>query len=270
MARIPARALDEATRRLTGAGCVAAHEEAEELAAAAQGDPGVLEGYVERRVSGEPLAWITGSVRFCGCVVSVRPGVFVPRWQSEPLAERAAALLPAAGRAVDLGTGSGAIARILMDRRPRASVLGTEVDPAAMACARGNGVTVVEGDLFTGVPPAWRGTADVVVGVLPYVPTDALEYLPRDVRDVEPLLRLDGGPDGLEVVRAGVAQAARWLRPGGRLLLELGGDQPRAIAADLESAGLELLEVLHDDDGDPRGIDAVARPPEARPPGTPD
>ena len=94
------------TRTLVAAGCVAADEEAAELVASAP-DADALDALVARRVSGEPLAWLTGTVRFCGIEVAVDPGVYVPRWQSEALAERASALLPDHGTAVDLATGSG-------------------------------------------------------------------------------------------------------------------------------------------------------------------
>jgi len=250
--------LAEAARRLARAGCLAAEEEAEELVDAAGGDPSVLAALVGRRTTGEPLAWITGTTVFAGCPVGVAPGVYVPRWQSEPLAERAAHLLPTEGRAIDLGTGSGAIARVLLDRRPRASVLGTETDPVAARCARDNGVPVAEGDLFAGVPTSWRATVDVIVAVLPYVPTDELAYLPRDVLAFEPPAALDGGEDGLVVVRRAVGEAGGWLRRRGHILLEIGGDQPEVIVPILEDAGFGAVRVLSDVDGDPRAVEAVA------------
>jgi release factor glutamine methyltransferase len=246
------------TRRLAAAGCVAASEEAEELALAASGDPDRLAALVERRVGGEPLAWVTGTVAFCGCTVAVDPGVYVPRWQSEPLAERAADLLPPEGRAIDLGTGSGAIACVLQRRHPDASVLGTESDPIAARCARRNGVTVVEGGLFSGVPRSWMGTVDVVVAVLPYVPTGDMAYLPRDVREFEPTSALDGGDDGLAVIRPAVMEARSWLRAGGHILFEIGGDQPDALLATLAQAQFDHVRVLVDGEGDPRGVEAVA------------
>lgn len=250
----------EAARRLAAAGCVAAEAEAEELAASASGDDEMLAALVERRSSGEPLAWITGTTLFCGHSVAVTAGVYVPRWQSEQLARRAAALLPPGGRAIDLGTGSGAIACALLDRRPDASVLGTERDPVAARCARRNGVNVVDGDLFEGVPSSWRGTVDVIVAVLPYVPTDEIVYLPRDVRDFEPIVALDGGEDGLAVVRRAVGHVREWLRDGGRALFELGGDQLDLITPILETARLKTAGVITDTDGDLRGIEAVAAP----------
>lgn len=249
----------EAVHRLTAAGCVAPVEEVEELAAAALGEPGTLGRFLERRVAGEPLAWITGTSGFCGCSVAVCPGVYVPRWQSEPMAERAAELLPPDGRAIDLGTGSGAIARVLLERRPRASVLGTECDPVAARCARSNGIPLAEGDLFENVPRSWKATVDVIVAVLPYVPTRSLAFLPRDVRDFEPMSALDGGGDGLTVIRRALVEAPRWLRPGGHVLFEIGGDQPGPMAAILEMEGFDDVSVMVDDDGDPRAV--VARTP---------
>ena len=101
---------------LADAGFVAAAEEADELLARAAGDRELLDGLVARRLTGEPLAWITGSVSFCGLEIGVDPGVYVPRWQSEALALRAAERLPANGAAIDVCTGAGAIAKTHMSR----------------------------------------------------------------------------------------------------------------------------------------------------------
>ncbi|HXY45853.1 MAG TPA: hypothetical protein VEH29_16825, partial [Acidimicrobiales bacterium] len=165
---------------LAGAGFVAAEEEAAELAACAGGDAELLESFVERRLRGEPLAWITGSVWFCGVRMRVDPGVYVPRWQSEALACRAVERLPAGGAAIDVCTGAGAVAKTLMTGRPGARVVASDIDEAAVACARANGVTAYHGDLFAPLPQALAGAVDVVVGVVPYVPTTALALLPRD------------------------------------------------------------------------------------------
>jgi release factor glutamine methyltransferase len=247
------------TRALVGAGCVAADEEAVELVAAAP-DDAALDALVARRLSGEPLAWLVGTTRFCGVDVVVDPGVYVPRWQSEALAERAAAVLPDDGTAVDLATGSGAIARVLSARRPGARVVGTDVDPAALACARGNGVEVLEGPLDDPLPDALAGRVDVLCAVLPYVPTGSLHLLPRDVLAYEPRRALDGGADGLGLVGEVVARSPRWVRPGGWLLLEVGGDQVAAVTERYAAAGYGRLEVLVDGDGDPRGVAGRLRP----------
>jgi release factor glutamine methyltransferase len=246
---------EQAVRRLQLAGCVAAEEEAGEMAAVEGGDFMAL---VERRCTGEPLAWVTGSTMFCGIPIAIGPGVYVPRWQSEALAERAAALLPATGRAIDIGTGSGAIARVMTERRPDASVLGTERDSAAAECARHNGVDVVQGDLFEGMPRSWEARVNVIVGVMPYVPTDQIAFLPRDVQDFEPIGALDGGSDGLTVIRRVVAESRRWLHDEGHLLLEIGGDQADPLVPMLRSAGFHSVETLVDEDGDLRGVEASA------------
>ncbi len=257
MPRLARDGLSDATRRLAAAGCLSPGDEAAELAASARGDGEALKALVERRVTGEPLAWITGKMEFCGCTVAVSRGVFVPRWQSEKLAARAAELLPSRGRAIDLGTGSGAVARVLLERHPDAAIIGTELDPVAAECARGNGVTVAQGDLFQALPVSWKGTVDVIVAILPYVPTAEIAYLARDVRDFEPRSALDGGEDGLRFVGRAVAEASDWLRAGGHLLLEIGGDQPTALIPALERASLTVVQVICDEDGDPRGIQAV-------------
>lgn len=244
---------------LAGAGCIAAEAEAAEVLSAAGGDPARLAALVARRVAGEPLAWVVGATTFCGHRLSVDPGVYGPRPHSEALAERAVARLPAAGTAVDLCTGSGAVAAVLGRARPAARVIGVDLDPRAVACARANGVEAHEGDLFAAVPAALRGAVDVVVGVLPYVPTDALALLPRDVRAHEPALALDGGPDGLALLRRAVAEAPAWLRPGGTLLLELGGEQADLLAPALAAASLEVREVLLDAEGDARAVEVVSR-----------
>ena len=240
--------------RLRAAGCVAAGAEAHALTIAAP-DVDTLETWVRRRETGEPLAWITGTTRFCGRVIGVDPGVYVPRPQSEELARRAAASLPEAGRAVDLCTGSGAIAVHLEAEVPGAAVLGVDIDPRAAACARRNGVTTVLGDLDLPLRP--QGF-DVVTAVAPYVPTSELTLLPADVRRYEPLNALDGGPDGLEVVRRLVGAAARLLRPGGSFLTELGGTQHLALAPALAASGFADVTPWFDEDGDLRGLRARA------------
>ena len=193
---------------------------------------------LERRLVGEPLEWITGAATFCGLSVPIRPGVYVPRWQSEPLARMAADLLPPAGLAVDLATGSGAIAMVMRAARPSARVVATEIDPVAAACARDNGVVVYEGNLDDALPADLAGQVDVMVGVLPYVPTDALHLLPRDVQRFEPRRALDGGEGGLEVIARVVRRGPRWLTPGGWLLLEIGGDQAGEVARHVGSVGV--------------------------------
>lgn len=242
---------------LSGAGFVAADEEAEELCACAAGDVELLEVLVGRRLSGEPLAWITGSVRFCELDIRVDSGVYVPRWQSAPLARRAAERLPATGTAIDVCTGTGAIAKTLMAARPGGRVVACDVDERAAACAASNGVEVYRGDLFAPLPLALEGQVDVVVGVVPYVPTSAMRLLPPDTLVFESPRSYDGGRDGTEILRRVLVDCPRFLRRGGALLLELGGEQPGALDDALARLGFLDVIVLADEDGDVRGIEAT-------------
>ena len=242
------------TRTLAEAGCIAAGEEADELMQAAAGDPHVLEELISRRTGGEPIAWLTGAVTFGGIRLFVAPGVFVPRWQTEPLARRAARLLPASGAAVDLCTGVGAVAALLAGTQPKARVVASELDPNAAWCARRNGVEVLEGFLDDPLPRELGHRVDVLTAVVPYVPTDSLHLLPRDVQTFEPRLALDGGVEGTDLLVEVVRRSGDWLRPGGWLLLELGGDQVGPIGRLLQELGFEGVDVMTDEEGDPRAI----------------
>ncbi len=204
-----------AIRELAEGGCVAPEAEADTLLTAAREGVGPIEELVRRRLRGEPLAWITGSVTFCGLRVRIDPRVFVPRPQTEAMARRAIELLPDEGIAVDLCTGSGAVAVVLAAARPRAIVVGTDVDPLAVECARRNGVPATEGDLDVPLPFTLRGRVDLMTAVVPYVPTEELHLLPRDVLAQEPRRALDGGSGGTrQLVRA--AGARGQVAPPGR------------------------------------------------------
>jgi release factor glutamine methyltransferase len=213
----------------------------------------MLDGWITRREAGEPLAWITGRTTFCGRVLRVDPGVYPPRRQTEVLAVEAAARLPEGGRAADLCCGSGAIAAHLAATVAGARVVGVDRDPVAVRCARSNGVAACIGDV--GAPLA-ADAFDVVTAVAPYVPTDRLPFLPRDVRAYEPIRALDGGDDGLAIVRRVITDAARILRADGTVLLEIGGDQLGPTSDTLRAAGFTHIEAWADDDGDLRGVAA--------------
>jgi release factor glutamine methyltransferase len=243
---------DALTQLLMRGGFVAAGEEAEELLAAADGDAARLDAMVARRLTGEPLAWITGTAPFCGLWIRVDPGVYVPRWQSEQLARRALERLPEAGTAIDLCTGSGAIAATLMHHRPGARVVASDVDERAVACARSNGVEAYAGDLFE----PFGEPVDVITAVVPYVPTSDLPLLQRDTFSFETPLSYDGGDEGTAILRRVIAEAPRFLRPGGALLLELGGRQAEALEDAL--GGYSDVRVLIDEEGDVRGIEATS------------
>jgi release factor glutamine methyltransferase len=279
--------LPSLTALLAHNGFVAAEEEAAELldyAAHLAGrrppsevDPERLTAAIERRLTGEPLAWITGTAPFCGATMVVSPGVYVPRWQTELLAERGLTILTdtivrratptgttpdaatpsdtAAATAVDLCTGCGAVAAVLA--RSGARVLATDVEPAAVACALANGVEALVGDLFAPLDPALRGRVDLVTGVVPYVPTPELHLLQRDTFTFETPVSYDGGPDGCAILRRAISGAAEFLRPGGTLLLELGGDEADLLTPDLRAAGFAAPSLLRDEDGDLRAIEAT-------------
>jgi release factor glutamine methyltransferase len=257
-------ALSELTARLSLAGFIAPDDEARELLARAAGDRELLETLVARRLTGEPLAWITGRSSFCGIEIRVDPGVYVPRWQTEPLARLAVERLPPNGVAIDLCTGSGAIARTLMTNRPGARVVASDVDERAVACAALNGVEVYRGDLFAPLPAQLAGLVDVVVGAVPYVPTPELPLLQRDTFTFESTLSYDGGPDGTDILGRVLRESPRFLRRGGALLLELGGAQADRLRDDLARLGYRDVSVLADEEGDVRGIEAtlgVREPP---------
>ena len=249
--------VERVTSLLERAGFLAAPDEAAMLVACANGDGQLLEAMVERRLSGEPLAWIVGETTFCGVRVRIDGGVYVPRPQSEPLVLRAAERLPVDGLAVDVCTGSGAAAAALAKRRPRARVVATDIDSRAVACAISNGVDALRGDLFEPLPPELRAAVDVVVAIVPYVPTTELPTLQRDTFTFESPLAYDGGADGTVVLRRVIVDSRRFLRAGGALLLELGGEQADILRDDLSASGFADLEVLRDEDGDVRGVEAT-------------
>jgi len=239
-------------------GFVAADEEARELLDAAAGDPARLEALVLRRETGEPLAWITGFVDFCGLRLDMHANVYVPRWHTELVAERAAERLPDDGVAIDLCTGSGAIAATLRARRPGARVVGTDLDPNSVENARANGVEAYAGDLFEPVP-ADLGLADVIVAVVPYVPRRALPLLQRDTFRFETALAYDGGEEGLDILLRVLEEAPARLRPGGALVLEVGGSQAGDLDADIARLPYEDAVEITDEDGDLRGLELTLK-----------
>jgi len=248
--------IDERTvvATLRQAGCIAAEEEAAELITCVDGDVQRLRDLLARRCAGEPLAWLVGSVQFCGETVLVHPGIYVPRWQTEPMAQRASALLPNEGIAVDFCTGSGAIAVVMSRQHPHATVMATDIDPLAVACARANGLIAFEVDMAEGLPDGLAHSVHVITAVVPYVPTDELVHLPRDVVAFEPLGALDGGPQGIDHLVRAVNASTALLRPGGSLLLELGGNEAELLLPTLTQHDFQLVEHLIDEDGDLRAI----------------
>jgi release factor glutamine methyltransferase len=258
----------DAVGALEKAGCVFARREAEWLLEAATGlsraqsvardrsldeeDARKFSTLVARRVTGEPLQYVTGVAGFRHLELSVGPGVFIPRPETEVLAERAMQRLPRRGTVVDVGTGSGAIALSIAHEHPRARVWATEVSPDAFAWAQKNrdalglDVELVSGDLFEGLPTALRGTVDVVVSNPPYVPQTDRATLPADVVGHEPPVALFGSDDGLAVIRRIVLEARAWLRKRGWLVLEVGDRQGAAVIDLLTDAGYRDAAVHRD------------------------
>jgi len=229
--------------RLRAAGCVFAEDEARMIIdAAASGQVGAL---VERRAAGEPLEHVVGWAAFLGLRVAVAPGVFVPRRRTEFLAgqaiARAARTRPGPPVVVDLCCGSGAIAAAVAAEVPGAELYAADVEPAAVACARrnvGGAGRVLAGDLYDALPDDLRGRVDVLVANVPYVPTGDVPLLPAEARDHEPRVSLDGGADGLDMLRRVAAAAPSWLATGGALLSETSARQVPAAEEAVAGAGL--------------------------------
>ena len=227
--------------RLRGAGCVFAEDEARLLISAAD-TQAELVAMVDRRAGGLPLEHVLGWAEFCGLRIAVDPGVFVPRGRTEFLVRQAAALARPGAVVVDLCCGSGAVGAALAATLERAELYAVDIDPAAVRCARRNvgaaGGQVHGGDLYAPLPAALRGRVDLLVANVPYVPTEAIGLLPREARLHEPRVALDGGADGLDVLRRVAEPASPWLAPGGCLLVEVSeGQAPRAVEA-VAGAGL--------------------------------
>jgi release factor glutamine methyltransferase len=241
---------------LRAAGCVFAEDEAELLVSAAR-TPEELTALVARRVAGTPLEHVLGWAGFRGLRITVEPGVFVPRRRTEFLVEQALARAPDAAVVVDLCCGSGAVGAALaavLDGAPDGVELhAADIDPAAVRCARRNlaavGGRVHTGDLFLALPGDLRGRVAILTANVPYVPSDEVPLLPSEAREHEPLVALDGGADGLDVLRRVAAGAPDWLAPGGCLLVETSARQASAAVAAFTRSGLTtrvaVSEELH-------------------------
>ncbi len=222
-----------------------------------------------RRRRGEPLQHLLGWEEFCGLRLWVTPRTLIPRPETELLVEWALEILRRSDApplvVIDLGTGSGAIACALAHSLPHVSVLGVDSSAGALAVAQENivalgldgRVRLVQGDLFG---PLARGVADLVIANPPYIASGELGTLPVEVRDHEPRLALDGGPDGMAFHRRILAEGPGYLRPGGWLLMEAGEGQAAVLARALAVTGVfEAVQVRRDLSGVDRMIGARKR-----------
>ncbi|WP_253908579.1 peptide chain release factor N(5)-glutamine methyltransferase [Arthrobacter sp. H41] len=261
------QALHDAVRRLTAAGVPSPRVDAELLAAHLLGvspgrvralaltDSAAPDGFgdlVEERARRTPLQHLTGIAYFRYIELAVGPGVFIPRPETESVAQLVIdhALRLDAPKIVDLGTGSGAIAASIADEVPGAGVYAVELSDLAMAWAEGNlrryGVTLVQGD-FADALAEHDATFDVVVSNPPYIPSAAVPNEP-EVALYDPELALyGGGEDGMELPAAAAASAARLLKPGGYFVMEHAEVQAGWVASLLGRAGCWLDITTHQD-----------------------
>jgi release factor glutamine methyltransferase len=223
--------------RLRAAGCVFAEDEARLLISAAR-TAADLSDMVARRAAGQPIEHVIGWAEFCGLRIAVDRGVFVPRRRTEFLVRQAAALARRADArrpavVVDLCCGSGALGAALVAALGQVELHAADIDPAAVRCARRNIAAagqVYEGDLYDPLPATLRARVDILVANVPYVPAEEIGLLPAEARVHEARVALDGGADGLDVLRRVTAAAPRWLAPGGHLLIEASERQePQAV-----------------------------------------
>jgi release factor glutamine methyltransferase len=205
-----------------------------------------LRPLVKRRSEGEPLEYLLGHTTFAGHKIEVCPDVLIPRPDTEILLEEVNKLIDPAGLPVlDVGTGSGILALALARKFPALEIVAVDISPAALAQARRNladapNVRLLESDLLA--DPSLPARFQLIVANLPYIPTGDMPALMREVQH-EPKLALDGGPDGLDVIRRLVAQATSRAR---YLALEIGDGQGAAAKTLCESAGFAILNLLPD------------------------
>ncbi len=228
-----------------------------------------FESLVSRRMRAEPVAYMTGAQEFWSLDFRVTPDVLIPRPETEHLVETVLDFLatrPGPCRILEIGTGSGAIAVCLARECAESEIWATDVSAPALDVARDNAarhgvagkIRWLRGDLFAPVREL-TGWFDVVVSNPPYVPSGEIPRLPRDVRDWEPALALDGGVDGMDFHRKLAREGVRHLREGGMLAVEVGAEQGCDVSRFLAQAGLRRVRVGRDYAGLPRVV-AAERP----------
>lgn len=235
---------------LRAAGCVFAEDEAALLISTAR-DEAELAHLVDQRVAGLPLEHVLGWAQFRGLRIEVDPGVFVPRRRTEFLVAEAIALSRPGAVVLDLCCGSGALGVAVASAQRDVDLYAADVEPRAVRCARRNvlplGGQVFEGDLFEPLPVALKGRVDILLSNVPYVPSAEIHLLPAEARLHEPLVTLDGGDDGLALLRRVAAECRGWLAPGGHVFVETSEQQAGAAVEVFTQNGLDA-RVTRDDE----------------------
>ena len=230
----------------------------------------VISALATRRLRREPMSRIVGQKEFWSLPISVTPDVLVPRPETETVVEAALDFVMRSGlrleklRVLDIGTGSGALLLALLNELKNAIGTGTDVSSAALDVASANAArcrldsrcNFVVCDIATGV----EGPFDLIVSNPPYIAHDEIETLAPEVRDYDPQIALDGGPDGLDAYRSIAGDAKRILAPGGRLFVELGAGQDEQVRALFTKAGLSPGIPRKDLAGIPRVLGACFTP----------
>lgn len=214
--------------RLRAAGCVFAEDEARLMISEAA-DNAALASMIERRGAGEPLQQILGWAMFAGQRVKLAPGVFTPRRRTEFLFVQAAKYTERSDVVLDMCCGAAPISMALSAVKRNVELHCTDIDPVAIACAEenleGTGAMFYVGDLFEPLPVVLRGRINVLVANAPYVPTGAIDSMPAEARKHEARATLDGGEDGLDIIRKIVEEAPGWIKRNGCLMFEISESQ---------------------------------------------
>lgn len=210
---------------------------------------------------GKPLQYLLGHTSFMGLPFQVRPGVLIPRNDTEILCEYALSCLPVQAYVLDMCTGSGCIGISLQKLRPDIQIFLSDISPEAVRLCRENARALIpdkqyhilQGDLFSPVKRQFPKTRfDMILSNPPYIPSPTVKTLEKQVREYEPILALDGGTDGLKLYRRLIKEAPSFLKQDGRLLLEIGYDQAEAVSDLLKTSPFTQVEIMKDYGGNYR------------------